>query len=130
MAPLCFRDPGAACCHPLSGSSRIGAKRAEIHHEEVSRARLVILLLACSVFGWALSSRLAVLLQIEGAAVPVSSGAVSEHDLEELKSLPPEGQAARLLEKAVNHYRGAAEEIGKRLDGWRGNMQPSKELEN
>jgi hypothetical protein len=73
---------------------------------------------------------MAVLLQIEGAAVPVSSGAVSEHDLEELNSLPPEGQAARLLEKAVNHYRGAAEEIDKRLDGWRGKMQPSKELEN
>ena len=61
---------------------------------------------------------------------PVSSGAVSEHDLEELKSLPPEAQAARLLEKAINHYRGAAEEIDKRLDGWRGQMRPSKELEN
>ena len=60
----------------------------------------------------------------------MSSGAVSEHDLEELKDLPPEAQAARLLEKAVNHYRGAPEEIEKRLDRWRGQMQLSKELEN
>jgi hypothetical protein len=90
----------------------------------------MILLLASGVIGWALSSQLAVLLQLVGPAVQASSGTVSEHDLEELKALPAEGQAARLLEKAVNHYRGAAEEIEKRLDGWRGTMQPSKELES
>jgi hypothetical protein len=100
------------------------------HHVDVSRARLVILLLASGVVGWALSSRVAVLLQVEGALTPVSSGALSEHDLEELNHLPPEAQAARLLEKAVNHYRGAPEEIEKRLDAWRGKMQPSQELEH
>jgi HEAT repeat protein len=71
-----------------------------------------------------------VLLQLVGTAVPVSSGAISEHDLEELNGMPPEAQAARLLEKAINHYRGAPEEIAKRLDGWTGKMQPSKELES
>src|SRR5581483_1650756 len=35
-----------------------------------------------------------------------------------------------LIEKAIHHYRGAPEEIEKRLDGWRGKMQPSKELES
>lgn len=93
----------------------------------MSRARLVILLLASAVLGWALSSRVPVLLQ---SRMPVSSGAVSEHDLAELNALPPEAQAVRLLEKAVNHYRGAPEEIDKRLDAWRGKMQPSQELEN
>ena len=92
--------------------------------------RLVILLLASAVLAWALSSRVAVLLQVEQSLMPVSSGALSEHDLEELNALPPETQAVRLLEKAVNHYRGAPEEIDKRLDGWRGKMQPSQELEN
>ena len=91
---------------------------------------MVILLFASGVLGWALSSPVAVLLQIQGSPMPVSSGAISEHDLEELNTLPAEGQAVRLLEKAVNHYRGAAEEIDKRLDGWRGKMEPSKELEN
>lgn len=70
------------------------------------------------------------LLQVEQFLMPVSSGAVSEHDLDELKALPPQAQAVRLLEKAINHYRGAPEEIDKRLDGWRGKMQPSQELEN
>ncbi len=96
----------------------------------MSRARLVILLLASGVLGWALSSQLGIVLQIAGAEAPVSSGALSEHDLDELKGLPPEAQAARLLEKAINHYKGAAGEIDKRLEGWRGKMQPSKELES
>jgi hypothetical protein len=80
--------------------------------------------------GWALSDRLGVLLQLVGSPVAASAGAVSEHDLEELNGMAPEAQAARLLEKAINHYRGASEEIVKRLDGWRGKMQPSKELES
>jgi hypothetical protein len=71
-----------------------------------------------------------IVLQLVGSPVPVSSGAVSEHDLEELNSLPPEAQAARLIEKAIHHYRGAAEELDKRLDGWRGKMKPSQELES
>src|SRR4051812_19617854 len=96
----------------------------------MSRMRPVILLLASGVIGWALSSQLAVLLQLVGPAVQASSGTLSEHDLEELNGLPAEGQALRLLEKSVNHYRGAAEEIDKRLESWRGKMQPSKELEN
>jgi hypothetical protein len=96
----------------------------------MSRVRLMILLLASGVLGWALSSQLGVVLQLVGSRVPVSSGALSEHDLEEINGLPAEGQALRLLEKAINHYRGAAEEIGKRLDGWRGKMQPIKELES
>ena len=92
--------------------------------------RLLLLLLASTVLGWALSSRVGVLLQVEGSAMPVSSGAVSEHDREQLKTMPPAEQGAFLLEKAVNHYRGAPEEIEKRLDGWRGKMQPNKQLEN
>ena len=96
----------------------------------MSRARLLILLLASAVFAWALSVRLGIVLQIAGSPVPVSSGALSEHDLDELSHLPPEAQAARLIEKAINHYRGAAEAIDKRLDTWRGKMQPSRELEN
>ena len=50
----------------------------------MSRARLVILLLASAVLGWALSSRVPVLLQ---SRMPVSSGAVSEHDLAEFTRL-------------------------------------------
>jgi len=96
----------------------------------MSRARLVILLMASGILGWALSSQLGIVLQLVGAPAPVSSGAVSEHDLDEINRLPAEGQATRLLEKATHHYKGAVEEIERRLDGWRGKMQPSKELES
>jgi hypothetical protein len=45
--------------------------------------------------------------------VPASSGALSEHDLEELNAMSPQDQAVRLLEKAVNHYEGAGQEIAR-----------------
>jgi hypothetical protein len=90
----------------------------------------MILILASGVLGWALSVRLGIVLQVAGSPVPVSSGALSEHDLEELNRLAPEAQAARLIEKAINHYKGAADAIEKRLDSWRGKMQPSQELQN
>jgi len=96
----------------------------------MSRARLLALLLMTGVFAWALTSRIGLILQLTGPPETPSSGALSEHDLEELTGLSPESQAARLLEKAINRYRGAAEEIEKRLDGWRGKMQPSKDLES
>ena len=38
-------------------------------------------------------------------------------------------QVARLLERAINHYRGATEEIAKRVDGWTGQFHPTPELE-
>jgi HEAT repeat protein len=96
----------------------------------VPRARLVILLLGFGVLSWASSSQLGIVLQLVGQKVPASSGKLSEHDLEEINSVPAEAQALRLLEKAVNHYAGAAEEIERRLEEWRGKMQPSKELES
>src|SRR5262245_37594493 len=92
-----------------------------------------------SVFAWAFPqsrervgvavSNLAAFLQLIGPPVPASSGAISEHDLEELSGMPPQDQAARLLEKAINHYQGAGEEIAKRLDSWTGKIQSTPELE-
>lgn len=106
----------------------------------MSRIRvLVLFLLASSAFAWAFSdggqrvrrvaSSLGILLQLSGPVVPASSGALSEHDLEELNTMSPQDQATRLLEKAINHYRGSAEEIARRLDGWRGQLQSTPDLE-
>jgi hypothetical protein len=106
---------------------------AWLQHEDgiVWRIRILVtgVLVSC-VAGWALSERLGVLLRIVGTPVAASAGALSEHDLEELNTMAPQDQALRLLEKAINHYRGAGEEIAKRLDGWTGKMAPSKELES
>src|SRR4030095_8249515 len=52
-----------------------------------------------------------------------------EHDREELNAMAPQDQATFLLEKAINHYKGAGEEFAKRLDGWAGQIHSTLELE-
>ncbi len=100
---------------------------------------LIFILLLFSVLGLAFSdggaqfirhaaSSLALLLA--GPPIPASSGALSEHDREELDLISPQDQATRLLEKAINHYKGAGEEFAKRLDSWTGKIHSTPELEN
>jgi HEAT repeat protein len=100
---------------------------------------LIFVLLMSSVLAWAFpASRRRVLLavsnfgaflQLAGPPVQASSGAVSEHELEELNTMSPQDQAMRLLEKAVNHYQGAGEEVAKRLDSWAGHIETTPDLE-
>ena len=42
--------------------------------------------------------------------------------------MPPQDQATRLLEKTVNHYAGAAEELARRLPGWAGKIHSTPDL--
>jgi hypothetical protein len=60
---------------------------------------------------------------------PEAGAALSEHDLEEINAMSPQDQATRLLEKTINRYRGAAEEIARRVDGWTGRIKSTPELE-
>lgn len=69
------------------------------------------------------------LLQLSGAPVAASAARISEHELEEINAMPPQDQAERLLERAINHYAGAAEEIARRADGWTGRIHTSEKLE-
>lgn len=71
-----------------------------------------------------------ILLQLQGAPIAASAGRISEHELEEINNMSPQDQAERLLERAINHYAGATEEISKRVEGWTGQIHPSKKLEN
>ena len=100
--------------------------------------RVLIPLFAGTALAWAMAlgdarreakSALGTLLQIAGAPVAASSGRISEHELEEIDAMPPQDQAERLLERAINHYAGAAEEISKRADGWTGKIHASERLE-
>jgi HEAT repeat protein len=61
---------------------------------------------------------------------PTSAGVLSEHHLETLDSMEPQGQAEFLIERAINRYRGAIEQIGKRADGWRGRIELNERLNN
>src|SRR3954468_1074434 len=71
---------------------------------------------------------LKVSLGLAGAPVAASPANLSEHESEELDGLPAQVQAQRLLERAINHYAGAAEQIEKRVDGWRGHIQEDQQL--
>ena len=62
------------------------------------------------------------LITLEGEPLPASPAVISAHDVDALDSLPPQAQAERLLERAINHYDGAAALIAKSIDGWRGKI--------
>lgn len=51
---------------------------------------------------------------------PSSANVLSEHETEALDAMPPQAQAELLLERAINHYQGANEQIATRVKGWRG----------
>ena len=97
---------------------------------------LPLLLIALTVLTSALAAQSfrhaasGILLQLQGAPIAASAGRVSEHELEEISGMSAQDQAERLLERAINHYAGAAEEIAKRVDGWTGQIHSSKKLED
>jgi hypothetical protein len=61
-------------------------------------------------------------------SVPVSPARISEHEIEQLATMAPQEQAARLLERAINHYDGALELIAKYVDGWLGKVKLTPEF--
>jgi HEAT repeat protein len=59
---------------------------------------------------------------------PVSASVLSEHHLEALDSMELQAQAEFLLERAINHYQGANEQIAARAESWRGKIALNKRL--
>jgi HEAT repeat protein len=68
--------------------------------------------------------------QVPRGTPRASASVLSEHHLEALKSMPPQQQAELLLERAINHYRGANEEIAARARGWLGQIKSTNRLES
>ena len=68
--------------------------------------------------------------QVSNPVQRASAGVLSEHELKVLDSLPPQKQAELLLERSINHFRGANEEIGARAARWRGHITSTGRLEN
>jgi hypothetical protein len=62
------------------------------------------------------------LITLQGEPVSASPAFISGHEVEELETLAPQAQAERLLERAINHYDGAAAMIASSVDGWRGKV--------
>lgn len=61
-------------------------------------------------------------LSLEGKPAPASANVLSEHDIEGLDRATPQSQAQLLLERSINHYRGANEQIAARVDQWQGRI--------
>ena len=70
------------------------------------------------------------LLSLGGKPEPASANVLSEHEIEALDKMPPQSQAELLLERSINHYRGANDEIAERVNGWRGKIQLDQKLES
>ena len=59
---------------------------------------------------------------------PASASVLSEHHIEALDAMEPQAQAEFLLERAINHYQGANEQIAARAESWRGKITLNKRL--
>jgi len=59
---------------------------------------------------------------------PASPAILSEHETENLDRSSPQAQAKLLLERAINHYDGATNQIAARVDGWRGKIKLDSSL--
>ncbi len=70
------------------------------------------------------------LLSLHGDPEPVSANVLSEHEVEGLDQMSPQSQAELLLERSINHFRGANDEIEKRVSSWRGNLKLEGQLDN
>jgi len=68
------------------------------------------------------------LISLHGKPEPASPAVLSGHELEKLENSSAQKQAELLLERAVNHYEGANDEIAARVDGWRGKIKLTNRL--
>jgi hypothetical protein len=59
---------------------------------------------------------------LEQPSTAASANVLSEHEIETLDEMPPQQQAELLLERSINHYRGANEQIAARVAKWRGRI--------
>jgi hypothetical protein len=69
-------------------------------------------------------------LSLKGKLEPASAAVLSEHEIEMLDKMSPQAQAELLLERSINHYRGANQEIEARVAGWHGNIRLNSRLNN
>jgi hypothetical protein len=72
---------------------------------------------------------LALFLSLQGRPEPASANVLSEHHTETLDALPPQAQAEFLLERAINHYAGANDQILARVRKWRGQVKSTERFE-
>jgi hypothetical protein len=75
--------------------------------------------------GW---EQLAQYLPLPGKPEPASPAILSQHESERFSHDSPQQQAELLLERTINHYDGATEQIANRVDGWHGHLKLGPKL--
>jgi HEAT repeats len=65
---------------------------------------------------------LARFVSLQDAPKPASANVLSEHEIAALSEMMPQNQAELLLERAINHYAGATDQIAARVNSWRGRI--------
>lgn len=73
---------------------------------------------------------IATFLSLQGAPAPSSAHVLSEHEIETLDSMEPQHQAELLLERSINHFQGANEQIAARVGTWLGRIKIDGRLNN
>jgi hypothetical protein len=91
---------------------------------------LVGAVLLFPVTGRAAWEQIAEFLSLKGKPEPASANVLSEHEIELLDSMAPQDQATLLLERSINHYRGANDQIAARVYRWRGRITLDARLNN
>ncbi|HVO81954.1 MAG TPA: HEAT repeat domain-containing protein [Terriglobales bacterium] len=91
-------------------------------------AALSALLFAGTTSARAAWSQIADLLSLHGQPKPASLAILSEHEIEHLDQQNPQNQAQLLLGRSINHYDGANDQIAARVDGWRGRLRLTSQL--
>ena len=69
-------------------------------------------------------------ISLEDPPSPASANVLSEHEVTVLDETSPQSQAELLLERSINHYRGANEQIAARVGRWRGKIELNERLHN
>jgi HEAT repeats len=67
-------------------------------------------------------------LSLKGKPEAASPAVLSEHETENLDEARPQAQAELLLERAINHYAGASDQVAERVDGWHGKIKMTPSL--
>lgn len=101
------------------------------------RVRVIAVLVAAALMGLLFAgtasaraawSQIAQLLSLQGKPQPASPAILSEHEVERLDQQGPQKQAELLLERSINHYDGANDQIATRVEGWRGKLKLTSQL--
>jgi hypothetical protein len=89
-----------------------------------------VLLLASTHGARAAWDQIAEFLSLQGEPKPASANVLSEHEIEAFGAMSAQGLAELLLERSINHYAGANEQIAARVGGWRGRITLTDRLNN